>query len=72
VSFAHDHAYPVMQALIERGVIGDFRAPETIRFGFTPLYTSFADVWGAVAILEDILRSGSWQEPRFAVRAAVT
>ena len=72
VSFAHDHAYPVMQALIERGVIGDFRAPETIRFGFTPLYTSFEDVWQAVEILEDILRSGPWQEPRFAVRSAVT
>jgi kynureninase len=72
VSFAHDHAYPIMQALIERGVIGDFRAPETIRFGFTPLYTSFGDVWHAVGILEDILRSGAWQEPRFAVRSAVT
>jgi kynureninase len=72
VSFAHDNAYAVMQALIERGVIGDFRAPETIRFGFTPLYTSFRDVWQAVGILEDILRSGAWQEPRFAVRAAVT
>jgi kynureninase len=72
VSFAHDNAYAVMQALIERGVIGDFRAPETLRFGFTPLYTSFRDVWQAVGILEDILRSGAWQEPRFAVRAAVT
>lgn len=72
VSFAHDNAYAVMQALIERGVIGDFRAPETVRFGFTPLYTSFEDVWNAVGILEDILRSGAWQEPRFAVRAAVT
>lgn len=72
VSFAHDHAYPLMQALIERGVIGDFRAPETVRFGFTPLYTSFGDVWQAVEILEDILRSGTWQEARFAVRSAVT
>ena len=72
VSFAHDHAYPLMQALIDRGVIGDFRAPETVRFGFTPLYTSFRDVWDAAEILEDILRSGAWQEPRFAVRAAVT
>jgi kynureninase len=72
VSFAHDNAYAVMQALIERGVIGDFRAPETVRFGFTPLYTSFEDVWNAVGILEDILRSGAWQEPRFAVRSAVT
>ncbi|MGV3552096.1 kynureninase [Rhizobium sp.] len=72
VSFSHEHAYPIMQALIERGVIGDFRAPETIRFGFTPLYTSFGDVWQAVGILEDIMRSGAWQAPRFAVRAAVT
>lgn len=72
VSFRHEHAYPVMQALIERGVIGDFRAPATIRFGFTPLYTSYEDVWRAVGILEDILRTGAWQEPRFAVRAAVT
>lgn len=72
VSFAHDHAYPVMQALIERGVIGDFRAPATIRFGFTPLYTSFRDVWRAVEILQDILRSGAWQDPRFGVKAAVT
>jgi kynureninase len=72
VSFEHDHAYPIMQALIERGVIGDFRAPATIRFGFTPLYTSFGDVWGAVEILEDVLRSGAWREQRFSVRAAVT
>jgi kynureninase len=53
-------------------VIGDFRAPATIRFGFTPLYTSFGDVWGAVEILEDVLRSGAWREQRFSVRAAVT
>jgi kynureninase len=72
VSFAHDNAYPIMQALIERGVIGDFRAPATIRFGFTPLYTSFTDVWQAVEILEDILCTGAWKEQRFAVRAAVT
>jgi kynureninase len=72
VSFEHDNAYPIMQALIERGVIGDFRAPATIRFGFTPLYTSFGDVWGAVEILEDVLRSGAWREQRFSVRAAVT
>jgi kynureninase len=72
VSFRHEHAYRVMQALIERGVIGDFRAPATIRFGFTPLYTSYEDVWRAIAVLEDILRTGAWQDPRFTVRAAVT
>lgn len=72
VSFEHENAYAVMQALIERGVIGDFRAPATIRFGFTPLYTSFRDVWQAVDILEKILRTGAWKEARFAVKSAVT
>lgn len=55
VSFTHPHGYAVMQALIARGVIGDYREPEIMRFGFTPLYTSFADVWDAVGILKDIL-----------------
>ncbi|MCC2973495.1 kynureninase [Massilia sp. IC2-476] len=54
-SFTHPHGYAVMAALIGRGVIGDYREPEIMRFGFTPLYTSFADVWDAVAILKDIL-----------------
>ncbi|MHA6641596.1 kynureninase [Mesorhizobium sp. A623] len=72
VSFRHDNAYEVMQALIERGVIGDFRAPSTLRFGFTPLYTSFRDAWQAATVLEEILESGFWQDARFAVRAAVT
>ncbi|WP_368517112.1 kynureninase [Rhizobium sp.] len=72
VSFIHGNAYEVMQALIERGVIGDFRAPSTLRFGFTPLYVSYHDVWRAVTVLEEILSSGSWKDARFAVRAAVT
>ncbi|MEZ2222619.1 kynureninase [Rhizobium sp. RCC_161_2] len=72
VSFTHDNGYEVMQALIERGVIGDFRAPSTLRFGFTPLYVSYRDVWQAAGVLEDILSSGSWQDARFAVRSAVT
>jgi len=72
VSFSHDGAYAVMQALIERGVIGDFRAPSTMRFGFTPLYTSFEDVWRAVDVLAEILRSGIWRDARFAVKSAVT
>jgi kynureninase len=55
VSFAHPHGYAVMQALIERGVIGDYREPEIMRFGFTPLYTRFVDVWDAVKHLADIL-----------------
>jgi len=55
VSFTHPHGYAVMQALIQRGVIGDYREPAIMRFGFTPLYTSHADVWDAVEILRDIL-----------------
>jgi kynureninase len=55
VSFTHPHGYAVMQALIARGVIGDYREPAIMRFGFTPLYTSFADVWDAVEILKHIL-----------------
>ncbi|AMY00415.1 kynureninase [Mesorhizobium ciceri] len=72
VSFLHVHGYQIMRALIERGVIGDFRAPSTIRFGFTPLYVSYKDVWLAVEVLEDILRTGAWKDQRFAVKEAVT
>lgn len=72
VSFTHAHGYAIMQALIERGVIGDFRAPTTIRFGFAPLYISYRDVWQSVAVLEEILRTGVWQHSRFNRRAAVT
>jgi kynureninase len=54
-SFTHPHAYAVMQALIERGIIGDYREPAIMRFGFTPLYTQFVDVWDAVEGLRDIL-----------------
>ncbi|WP_418316517.1 kynureninase [Piscinibacter sakaiensis] len=72
VSFSHADAYPVMQALIARGVIGDFRAPDILRFGFTPLYTRFVDVWDAVEQLVEVLHGGEWREPRFQQRAAVT
>jgi kynureninase len=72
VSFAHENGYPVMQALIARGVIGDFRAPDLLRFGFTPLYTRFTDVFDAVGHLEEILRTRSWDRPEFRARAAVT
>lgn len=73
VCFAHETGgYPMMQALIERGVIGDFRAPDILRFGFTPLYTRFVDVWDAVEHLLQVLESGEWREARFNQRAAVT
>jgi kynureninase len=72
-SFAHETGgYAIMQALIARGVIGDFRAPDLLRFGFTPLYSSFADVWDAVEHLKAVLDSGEWKEARFHQRAAVT
>ncbi|MDO8678535.1 MAG: kynureninase [Acidobacteriota bacterium] len=73
VSFAHaGGAYAIVQALIARGVIGDFRAPDILRFGFTPLYTRFVDVWDAVDRLHEVLKDGEWGDPRFSVRAAVT
>ncbi len=72
VSFSHPHGYAIMQALIERGVIGDFRAPDILRFGFTPLYTRFVDVWDAVTHLSQVLELGEWQHPRFAVKQSVT
>ncbi|MGX5696701.1 kynureninase [Agromyces soli] len=64
--------YAVMQAIIERGVIGDFRAPDLMRFGFAPLYVSHTDVWDAVAVIEEVLASEVWREPRYARRGAVT
>ena len=60
VSFTHAHAYAVIQALIERGVVGDYREPGIMRFGFTPLYTSYTEVWDAVEILRDILDTQSY------------
>ena len=70
--FAFSHAYALMQALIERSVIGDFREPNLVRFGFAPLYNGFADVWRAVDSLADILGSRSWDAPRFHQRQRVT
>ncbi|MET3117977.1 kynureninase [Undibacterium sp. GrIS 1.8] len=61
VSFTHPHGYAVMQALIARGIIGDYREPAIMRFGFTPLYTSFVDVWDAVEGLRDILESQAYE-----------
>jgi kynureninase len=72
VVFAHPNGYAVMQALIARGVIGDFRAPDLMRFGFAPLYNSFADMVRAADILADILATREWDQPRFHERAKVT
>ena len=72
VVFAHPEGYAVMQALIARGVIGDFRAPDLMRFGFAPLYNRFEEVWRAAQILQEILTSREWDQPRFRERAKVT
>lgn len=72
VSLAHEQGYAIMQALISRGTIGDFRAPVILRFGFSPLYVSYVDVWDAVAQLREIMVSGEWQKAEFNKRNAVT
>ena len=72
ISFRHSQGYAIMQALIARGVIGDFRAPDIIRFGFTPLYIGADDVSGAVAILKDVMDNRLWDDPAYKIRAAVT
>jgi kynureninase len=72
VSFAHPQGYAIMQALIDRRIIGDFRAPDLVRFGFAPLYNRFEDVWRAAEALGDVLATRAWDEPRFHRRAKVT
>jgi kynureninase len=73
VCFAHaEMGYPVMQALIARGVIGDFRAPNILRFGFTPLYLRYVDAWDAALHLRQVIESQDWRRPEFMQRQAVT
>lgn len=72
VSFHFAKGYAAMQALIARGVIGDFRAPDTMRFGFTPLYLDADDISQAVAILSEILRDRLWDRPEYTTRQRVT
>ena len=72
VSFRFEHAYPAMQALIERGVIGDFRAPDVMRFGIAPLYLDAEDMIRAADILEEIVAERLWDRPEHQERRAVT
>jgi kynureninase len=72
VSFHHAEGYAIMQALIARGVIGDFRAPDILRFGFTPLYIGEAEVDRAVSVLSDIMANRLWDRPEYKTRARVT
>ena len=72
VSFFKEDGYPVVRALHDKGVIGDYRAPGIMRFGFAPLYTRYADAWDAVERLRDVLASEAWRDPRYQARATVT
>jgi kynureninase len=72
VSFRFDQGYAAMQALIDRGVIGDFRAPDIMRFGFTPLYLDEADIDRAIEIIADVIGNALWDQPQYMERKAVT
>ncbi len=72
VSFRFEEGYAAMQALIDRGVIGDFRAPDIMRFGFTPLYLDAADISAAVAILAEVMNEKLWDQDKYKVRSKVT
>ena len=72
ISFRHPNAYEIVQSMIARGVIGDFRDPDILRFGLTPMTLSHVDIWQAGSMMRDIVESGEWKNPEFAVRNAVT
>lgn len=72
VSLRHRHGYAIVQALAARGVVGDFRAPDILRFGFAPAYLRFVDVWDAARILAEVMDGRSWDQPQFHQRQRVT
>ena len=72
VSFCHPEGYAIMQALIARGVIGDFRAPDILRFGLTPLYIGESDIVAAVAIMADVMDTRAWDRPEYRKKGLVT
>jgi kynureninase len=72
IGLEHARAWPIMQALIQCRVIGDYRAPDVMRFGFTPLYLGFAELWDAVAAIKEIMANGAWDRPEHHARAKVT
>jgi kynureninase len=72
VSFHFEHGYAAMQALIDHGVIGDFRAPDIMRFGLTPLYLEASDISRAVAVLARVIQEKLWDAPKYTTRKAVT
>ena len=72
VSIAFKHGYPIVQALIEKGIVGDFRAPDLMRFGFAPLYLGYQQIWDAAAMLEHCLKQEVWNDPKYHQVASVT
>ncbi len=72
VSLRHAQGYAIMQALIARNIIGDFRAPDILRFGFAALYVRHIDIWDTIAALKDIVESGAWNTEAFLTRKSVT
>lgn len=72
ISLRFSHAFELVQALLERGVIGDFRAPDLARFGFAPAYVRHVDVWDAAARIAEVVDTGEYRTPRFGKRSTVT
>jgi kynureninase len=72
VSLIHEQGYAIVQALIERNIIGDFRAPDHLRFGFTPLYLRYVDLWDTVDALVDIMTNELWNQPKFLLKQDIT
>ena len=72
ISFLHENAYSIIQALISHGIIGDYREPNVMRFGISPLYMRFEDVWNAITCLREIMQTGEWQSEKFKNKNYVT
>ena len=72
ISFKHENAYPIMQSLISQGVIGDYREPNILRFGISPLYMRYQDIWKAIMCLKNIMQSNEWDSLNFKKRNYVT
>jgi kynureninase len=72
IALRNPQGYAIMRALIDRRVIGDFRAPDVLRFGLAPLYTRYVDVWDAVDRLCEVMSEGVWRDERYRIQATVT
>ncbi len=72
VSLTHENGYAIMQAVIARGVVGDFRAPDILRFGFAAPYVRYVDIWDSIAHIREVMETGEWQRPEFNEKRAVT